>query len=257
MDMQLVQHCRHRQARRVVARIPLAARMRRRQTSLVGLKARRGNRTAIAALHCSKGSTGMEMHGEVGIAAPRDRVWAALNDPETLARCIDGVESLTRIADPAGGDRFEGRMNARVGPVRASFAGHVTLTKVDAPNSYVLVGEGKGGVAGFAKGEAAVTLTENGADSTTLTYAVTSSVGGKLAQLGARLIEGAAKGYADSFFAKLKAEIEVPAVAPAPDIAAPALQPVPLTTTVTGISPLVWGSGLVAAVLAFLVWQWG
>lgn len=202
----------------------------------------------------------MEMHGEVIIAAPRARVWAALNDPETLARCIDGVESLTRSADPAGGDRFEGRMNARVGPVRASFAGHVTLTRVDAPNSYVLVGEGKGGVAGFAKGEAAVTLTEIGPDATTLAYSVTSSVGGKLAQLGARLIEGAAKGYADSFFARFKAEIEVPATAVAPAPAAePAATPAAVATPpfrVAGISPLVWGSGLVLAVVAFLVWQW-
>ena len=197
----------------------------------------------------------MEMHGEVIIAAPRARVWAALNDPETLARCIDGVESLTRSADPADGDRFEGRMNARVGPVRASFAGHVTLTQVDAPNRYVLVGEGKGGVAGFAKGEAAVTLTETGPDATTLVYAVTSSVGGKLAQLGARLIEGAAKSYADSFFTRLKAEIEVPAALVVPEPATPvAVAASP--AAVTGMSPLVWGGGLVLAVLAFLVWQW-
>ena len=199
----------------------------------------------------------MEMHGEVRIAAARARVWAALNDPETLARCIDGVESLTRIADPAGGDRFEGKMNARVGPVRASFSGHVTLTKVDAPSSYVLVGEGKGGVAGFARGEAAVTLTEAGADATTLAYSVTSSVGGKLAQLGARLIEGAAKGYADSFFARLKTEIEIPVAPVVPDAAPPALEPATPAPVVTGLSPLVWGSGLVLAVLAFLLWQWG
>lgn len=199
----------------------------------------------------------MEMHGEVIIAAPRARVWAALNDPETLARCIDGVETLTRIADPAGGERFEGRMNARVGPVRASFAGHVTLTQVDPPNSYVLVGEGKGGVAGFAKGEAAVTLTDTGADATTLVYTVSSSVGGKLAQLGARLIEGAAKGYADSFFARLKAEIEVPVAIVAPEPPPAPLQADPLPVPVTGISPLIWGGGLVVLVLAFLVWQWG
>ena len=208
----------------------------------------------------------MELHGEVGIAAPRARVWAALNDPETLARCIDGVESLARVPDAAGGERFQGRMNARVGPVRASFAGHVTLTQVEAPARYVLVGEGKGGVAGFAKGEAVVTLTETAAEATLLTYHVTSSVGGKLAQLGARLIEGAAKGYADTFFTRLKAEIEVPATtapaaaiatspaaAIAPPIAASPSSPAPGP----GLSPLVWGAGLVLVVLAFLFWQWG
>ena len=218
----------------------------------------------------------MELHGEVGIAAPRARVWAALNDPETLARCIDGVESLARVPDAAGGERFAGRMNARVGPVRASFAGHVTLTQVEAPARYVLVGEGKGGVAGFAKGEAVVTLTETAAEATLLTYHVTSSVGGKLAQLGARLIEGTAKGYATSFFTRLKDELEAevppagdaevvttaaPAVADAEAVsAAPAVPaapaPAPAPAPAGGLSPLVWGAALIVAVLAFLAWQW-
>lgn len=198
----------------------------------------------------------MELKGEVSINAPRPRVWAALNDPAVLTRCIDGVESLSRV-DTGGGERFEGKMNARVGPVRASFAGHVALTQVNAPESYVLIGEGKGGVAGFAKGEARVTLAEAAPGTTVLAYQVTSSVGGKLAQLGARLIEGAAKGYADTFFTRLKAEIEVPeAVAEA--VAGPApIAPAPAAATSTGLSPLVWGGGLVLAVLAFLLWQWG
>jgi carbon monoxide dehydrogenase subunit G len=199
----------------------------------------------------------MELKGQVTIGAPRQRVWEALNDPAVLARCIDGVESLTRV-EADGGERFEGRMNARVGPVRASFAGHVALTKVKAPESYVLVGEGKGGVAGFAKGEATVTLTEAAPGETLLDYQVSSSVGGKLAQLGARLIEGAAKGYADTFFTRLKAEIEVPApppeaeVTPVPDPEARAL-----AIPATGLPPILWGGALVLIVLAFLVWQWG
>ena len=197
----------------------------------------------------------MELTGEVGIAAPRQRVWAALNDPAVLARCIDGVESLTRV-EVDGVERFEGRMNARVGPVRASFAGYVALTEIDAPKSYKLVGEGKGGVAGFARGEAQVILTEAAADSTLLAYQVTSSVGGKLAQLGARLIEGAAKSYADTFFTRLKAEIEVPVASEA--VAVPVVAPpVPPIASITGLSPLLWGGGLVLAVLGFLVWQWG
>lgn len=223
----------------------------------------------------------MDMSGEVSIAAPRRRVWDALNDPAVLARCIDGVDSLTRV-EGDGGDRFEGKMNAKVGPVRASFAGQVTLVDVVAPESYRLVGEGKGGVAGFAKGEARVNLTEITAESTLLGYQVSSSVGGKLAQLGARLIEGAARGYAETFFARLKAEVETPAgdsqaveipVNPEPAanaaLAAPVTaEPVPVDTPpppipptlpaaeAGGLSPLVWGGGLVLLVLVFLAWQW-
>jgi carbon monoxide dehydrogenase subunit G len=204
-----------------------------------------------------QGGNAMELTGQVSIAAPRPRVWAALNDPAVLARCIDGVESLTRVASD-NGERFEGKMNAKVGPVRATFAGHVALTKVNAPESYVLVGEGKGGVAGFAKGEAAVTLSAPSANETVLSYQVNSSVGGKLAQLGARLIEGAAKGYADSFFTRLKAEIEVPDAA-SEAVAEPAPDPeiVALATPATGLPPILWGGGLVLLVVAFLVWQWG
>ena len=202
----------------------------------------------------------MDLAGEVNIAAPRDRVWAALNDPDVLARCIEGVESLTRVAGDDG-ERFEGKMNAKVGPVRATFTGHVTLADVVTPESYRLVGEGKGGVAGFAKGEAKVQLTATAPAETRLGYQVSSSVGGKLAQLGARLIEGTAKGMAESFFAKLKAEIEVAEVAaPAPEAAPPAAEPetvgVPTLPPPGGLSPLLWGGGVILAVLAFLVWQW-
>ncbi len=210
----------------------------------------------------------MELSGNVTINAARDRVWAALNDPDVLARCIEGVETLTRVHGDAG-ERFEGKMNAKVGPVRATFTGQVTLTDVQAPERYVLVGEGKGGVAGFAKGEAAVQLAAPGPDTTELSYQVKSSVGGKLAQLGARLIEGTAKGYAESFFTRLKAELETPV--PASDAAAPDMLE-PATTDAlaasatpqstlpelpTGVSPLVWGGGLVVLVLLFLLWQWG
>ncbi|MEY2884339.1 MAG: hypothetical protein RL490_2063 [Pseudomonadota bacterium] len=201
----------------------------------------------------------MELNGDVAIAAPRARVWAALNDPDTLARCIEGVESLVRVAGPDG-ERLEGKMNAKVGPVRATFAGHVTLMDVVAPERYRLVGEGKGGVAGFAKGEAAVALAETGPNATLLSYKVTSSVGGKLAQLGARLIEGTAKGYATSFFERLKEEIEVPETAPETLPNSPEIPPVSPASAdlspATGLSPLLWGGGIVLIVLAFLAWQW-
>lgn len=214
----------------------------------------------------------MELSGDVSINAPRTSVWAALNDPQVLARCIEGVETLTRVTGDAG-ERFEGKMNAKVGPVRASFTGQVTLTEVKPPESYVLVGEGKGGVAGFAKGEAAVQLAEPTPGTTMLSYQVKSSVGGKLAQLGARLIEGTAKGYAESFFNRLKAEVETPAAASedsppdlpadpvviagmAPEMPAPVADVSTLPVIPTGLPPMVWGGALVVAVLIFLLWQW-
>lgn len=163
----------------------------------------------------------MEMTGETLIAAPRQAVWDALNDPAVLARCIEGVETLERSADDEGRTRFDGKMNAKVGPVRATFAGGVTVTDPDPPHRYVLVGEGKGGVAGFAKGQAEVVL--DAADGgTLLKYVVTSSVGGKLAQLGSRLIEGTAKAYAASFFERFKTEVEGPAASEGASFAAAA-----------------------------------
>ncbi len=194
----------------------------------------------------------MQISGESLILAPRDAVWAAINDPDMLARCIDGVESLNRVAD----DRFEGRMNAKVGPVRATFAGTVTLSDIDAPNRYVLSGEGKGGVAGFAKGRAEVRLTDatdgDGQPATRLAYDATSQVGGKLAQLGARLIEGAAKGYAESFFAKLKAEIEQPAAAAEDEAVAADASADMVEDAPGGLPPLVWGA-LISLITIFLL----
>ena len=197
----------------------------------------------------------MDLAGSVEIEASRERLWAALNDPDVLARCIDGVERLVRSEGDA--PVFDGEMQAKVGPVRARFAGSVRLENIVAPERYRLVGEGKGGVAGFAKGSADVLLTVLTPAKTQLDYVVTAQVGGKLAQLGARLIEGAAKHYAEGFFAKLKAEVEAPhvdivALAAAADEAA-AAQTTPRTG---GLSPFAWGTGLILVTLAFLLWQW-
>ena len=198
----------------------------------------------------------MELSGSVEIAAPRATLWAALNDPEVLARCIEGVETLTRQDGET--PTFEGTMNAKVGPVRAKFAGTVRLEDVVAPERYRLVGEGKGGVAGFAKGSADIALAEVTAATTRLDYTVKAQVGGKLAQLGARLIEGTAKQYADQFFSRLQAEVEGAGTAPvAEGLAAetpPAATPEPRTSG--GIPPRLWGAGLFIATLAFLWWQW-
>lgn len=202
----------------------------------------------------------MELAGTVDIAAPQARLWAALNDPDVLARCIDGVERLTR----SDGEQpvFEGEMQARVGPVRARFAGTVRLEDIAAPHRYRLVGEGKGGVAGFARGSANVQLTALSPRHTRLDYQVKASVGGKLAQLGARLIEGAARQYAQGFFAKLAAEVEQAdadidtATVAEPVAAAPAAASDRPAPAGGGLPPLLWGAGLIAAVLAFLAWQW-
>jgi carbon monoxide dehydrogenase subunit G len=137
----------------------------------------------------------MELKGEYRIPAPRDKVWAMLNDPAVLRECIPGCESLE--GSPAEG--FAARVTTKVGPVKATFNGAVKLSNINPPESYTISGEGKGGVAGFAKGGADVHLAEDGAG-TLLTYTVNAQVGGKLAQLGARLIDSTAKKLADEFF---------------------------------------------------------
>jgi carbon monoxide dehydrogenase subunit G len=139
----------------------------------------------------------MTMQGEVTLPATREKVWAALNDPEVLKACIPGVQELNKVSDT----EFNAVAKVAVGPVKASFKGVVQLTDLDAPNGYTISGEGQGGVAGFAKGGAKVRLTEEAQGATRLTYDVEAQVGGKIAQLGGRLINGVAKKYADEFFA--------------------------------------------------------
>jgi carbon monoxide dehydrogenase subunit G len=138
----------------------------------------------------------MTMNGECPIAAPREAVWKMLNDAEVLKACIPGCEELTKTSETS----FEAVATSKIGPVKAKFKGRVELTDLDEPNGYTLSGEGNGGVAGFAKGSAKVALSSNGAD-TILNYEVEAQIGGKLAQLGQRLVNGAAKKLADQFFA--------------------------------------------------------
>src|SRR5918997_793845 len=138
----------------------------------------------------------MELRGEYRIAAPRAQVWASLNDAAVLRECIPGCESL----EGSPGEGFSARVTTKIGPVKATFTGAVTLSNVNAPESYTISGEGKGGVAGFAKGGADVHLAQDG-DGTVLTYVANAQVGGKLAQLGSRLIDSTAKKLADQFFA--------------------------------------------------------
>jgi carbon monoxide dehydrogenase subunit G len=145
----------------------------------------------------------MEMTGEYRIAAPRERVWAALNDPEVLKACIPGCESLEKTSE----NEMTAAVTAKVGPVKAKFTGAVTLLNIRPPEGYTISGEGKGGVAGFAKGGADVALTEDGPDATILKYEAKAQVGGKLAQLGARLIDSTAKKMADDFFGAFAAKV--------------------------------------------------
>ena len=138
----------------------------------------------------------MEMTGEQLIPASQQDTWAALNDPEVLKACVPGCESITLVNE----NEYQVNMTARVGPVSAKFRGRLSLSDIKPPQSYALAFEGQGGAAGFAKGGASVRLTATGPKETRLAYDVKANVGGKLAQIGSRLVDAAAKKVADDFF---------------------------------------------------------
>ncbi len=218
----------------------------------------------------------MDMTGEYRIAAPRQRVWEALNDPEILKQCIPGCETINKLSPT----EMTATVRAKVGPVSARFGGKVTLSDIDAPNGYRISGEGTGGPAGFAKGGATVKLVDDNGG-TKLSYVVDANVGGKLAQIGSRLIDATARQMAENFFAKF-AEIVAAGAAPAapaaeaPAPAAPAAatapQEAPVTPPLQGaapprpqtpppspppkpsgrISPTIWVTVLAAAVILLL-----
>ncbi len=145
----------------------------------------------------------MDLKGEYRLPAPREKVWAALNDPDVLRACIPGCQKLEMTGD----NEMEATVTAKVGPVKATFNGQVRLENINAPESYSIVGEGKGGIAGFAKGGADVLLKDEGPDTTTLSYDVKAQVGGKLAQMGGRLIDSTAKKLAGQFFDNFAAHV--------------------------------------------------
>ncbi|HEY5681193.1 MAG TPA: carbon monoxide dehydrogenase subunit G [Pseudomonadales bacterium] len=144
----------------------------------------------------------MEQFGEYRISAARAMVWEGLNDPDVLGRCIQGCLSMERTSD----EQFDASVKAKVGPVSATFQAQLMLSEIDAPSSYTLTANVKGGAAGFGKGTAKVSLLEDGA-STLLRYQVSANVGGKLAQVGSRLIDAAARKMADDFFAEFGREV--------------------------------------------------
>jgi uncharacterized protein len=149
----------------------------------------------------------MDMSGSQRIEAPRERVWEALNDPEVLKQCIPGCQEIAKTSPTD----MTAKAVLKIGPVKASFAGKVTLSDLDPPNGYTIAGEGQGGVAGFAKGSAKVRLEPEGEAATVLHYDVKADVGGKIAQLGARLIDGTAKKLAGEFFEKFGSVVAPPA----------------------------------------------
>ena len=185
----------------------------------------------------------MEMTGEYRIEAPRERVFDALNDPEILKQCIPGCESLEKISDT----ELKATVLAKVGPVKAKFGGQVTLSDLKYPESYTISGVGKGGPAGFAKGGAKVQLDADGG-ATIMRYEVKADVGGKLAQLGGRLIDGTSKKMADDFFQQFCAVVS------APEAAAEVAPPAPAEARPSRLAPLIWVAllGTLAVVLAYL-----
>jgi uncharacterized protein len=202
----------------------------------------------------------MDMTGEFLIPAPRRKVWDALNDPEILKQSIPGCEEIEKLSPT----ELAAKVTAKVGPVKARFGGKVTLSDLDPPNGYKITGEGSGGAAGFAKGGATVRLADDG-DGTKLNYVVEAHVGGKLAQIGSRLIDATARKMAEEFFTRFSgivggaaapaaATVETPEVAletaaqrPSPTPAAP---PAGMR-----LPPAAWVAGLAifAAILLYLV----
>src|SRR5262245_20062567 len=211
----------------------------------------------------------MEMTGEYRITASREAVWRALNDPAILKQCIPGCEEIEKLSDT----EMTAKVVAKVGPVSAKFAGKVTLSDLDPPNGYKITGEGTGGAVGFAKGGADVKLKpDETGQGTILTYTVNAAVGGKLAQIGARLIDGTARKLADEFFSKFSELVSAQAGAAAPAMAASATaaataaaaEPVPTAPktqpgAVThsarkGLHPVIWIGGLIVIALALLLY---
>ena len=181
----------------------------------------------------------MEMTGEQIIPLPQQAVWEGLNDPAVLKECITGCDSLERVSD----NEFKIVLTAVVGPVKARFTGKLALMDVNAPTSYALAFEGSGGAAGFGKGTANVSLSPDGAG-TRLAYTAKANIGGKLAQIGSRLIDGVARKMADDFFTKFKARV-APDVANAAAPAGASWEP----QQAAGVNPMWYVAGVIALML--------
>ncbi|RUP24354.1 MAG: carbon monoxide dehydrogenase [Curvibacter sp.] len=199
----------------------------------------------------------MDMQGSRPLAITQQQAWDALNDPEVLKLCIPGCDKV----EPTGENQYAVGMAVKIGPVSAKFSGKITLSEIVPPQSYTIGFDGQGGVAGFGKGKAQVSLqpTDNGCE---LSYTVNAQVGGKIAQLGQRLIDGAAKGMAEDFFKRFDDEMQRRHPAPAPVADADAVTQAPQADAVTpaavqesggGIPVWVWWAGAVV-VAALVLW---
>ena len=193
----------------------------------------------------------MEITGEYRISASRVQVWEALNDPDVLRACIPGLENLDKKSDT----EFAAVVTTRVGPVKVRFEGSVTLSDLDPPHGYQIVGEGQGGVAGFAKGACQVSLGEEG-EETLLRYRADAQVGGKLAQIGSRMISGVAKKTANDFFSAFAKQMAISTDSGTSSVKETKLaDPTVLDTTTNrpAIAPAYWIGGLII-ITGFLLW---
>lgn len=200
----------------------------------------------------------MDMTGERFILASKEKIWAALNDTEVLKACIPGCESLEALSDT----QMKAVAAVKLGPISAKFTGDVTLSDLDPPNGYTISGEGRGGVAGFAKGGAKVHLAAQDGG-TMLSYTVNAQVGGKIAQLGARLIDATAKSMAEQFFTKFAAGVEPQAAVPTLQTGvadgigpASAVLPAPENRAASSRRPGVWLAVAVAVAVVAVAWRY-
>ena len=200
----------------------------------------------------------MKLSGEYHIPASRQTVWDALNDPDTLQACLPGCEKLEKVSDT----EMQTTITTKIGPVKATFHGAVTLNDLDPPNSYTLSGEGQGGPAGFASGSASVNLTE--ADGgTLLKYEVEAKVGGKLAQIGSRLIDSVTKKLSGQFFDALVERLSVESVAEntiennTGSVAKDLPTAPPISSSKRGIPTPIWVISIIGVVAVLILWAVG
>ena len=190
----------------------------------------------------------MELTGERLIPATVDATWAALNDPETLKACIAGCETLDRVGD----DAFTAVVAMKIGPVSARFKGNLKMTNVRPPTGYTINFDGQGGVAGFGRGSADVALSEAGPMSTRLAYVARATVGGKMAQIGSRLIDATAAKITDDFFKAFEAQLQ--ALAPVATGGAPAAPSAAVARTPEPAGTIGWVlAAIVVAAAAYFV----